>query len=328
MVNLMKTAVSYNSAQLKVSSRFKRTIRNVIKYRTLLLMVLPAIIYFLIFRYGAILGVVIGFQDFTPKAGRGFYESIMASPWVGLKNFKEFFTSMNGLNILRNTIVISLYKIIFGFPAPIILALLLNELRCERFKKTVQTITYLPHFISWVILAGILRIILSPDYGLIVPVFKALNMDVINIIGDARYFRGLLVVSDIWQGVGWGSIIYLAALSGLDSELYEAARIDGAGKFKQLIYITLPGIAPTIAIMLILRTGSILSVGFDQVFNLYNPAVYSVADIIDTHIYNAGIQRMRFSYTTAIGIFQSTIGFFMVLLTNFAAKALGQEGIV
>lgn len=306
----------------------KGLLYDIVKHRTILLMLLPTLLYFLIFRYGPILGLIIAFQDFTPQAGRGFYESILASPWVGFKYFEEFFTSMNGLIILRNTILISFYKIVFGFPAPIILALMLNEVRNMRYKKVLQTVTYLPHFISWVILAGIIRILFSPDYGLIVPIFEKLNIETINFLGDARYFRGLLVFSDIWQSMGWGTVVYLATLSGLDLQLYEAARIDGANRFKQLIHITIPGMAPTITIMLIMRTGTILNAGFDQVFNLYNPAVYSVADIIDTHIYYAGLTQMRFSYTTAVGFFQSLVGVMMVLGTNFFAKRLGQEGIV
>jgi putative aldouronate transport system permease protein len=302
--------------------------REIIRHRMLLLMVLPAFVYFLVFRYGPILGISIAFLDFKARVGRTFLQSILSSQWVGLGNFKEFLTSRTGVQIFGNTLLISLYKIAFGFPAPIVLALLLNEVHGSAFKRIVQTITYLPHFISWVILAGIIRMLLSPDFGLIVPVFRFLNIEVINFVGDSRYFRGLLVVSDIWQGVGWGSVIYLAALSTLDPQLYEAATIDGANRARQLLAITLPGIAPTIVVMLILRTGAILDAGFDQVFNLQNAAVLSVGDILDTHIYAAGIQQARFSYTTAVGMFKSVFGFLMVLSTNFVAKRLGQQGIM
>ena len=301
---------------------------RIVKHRVLLLMVLPAFIYLLVFRYGPIAGVYIAFIDFKAKIGQSFFQSILSSRFVGLEFFKEFLTSMTGLQILRNTIVISLYKIVIGFPAPIILALLLNEIRNPLFKRVVQTITYLPHFISWVILAGIIRMMFSPDFGVIVPVFRFFGVPVVNLIGDASYFRGLLVATDIWQGVGWGSIIYLAALAGLDPQLYEAAAIDGAGRLRQLFAVTLPGIASTIVIMLILRTGTILDAGFDQIFNLQNAAVLSVSDIIDTHIYSKGIQEARFSYTTAVGLFKSVFGLSMVLLTNFVAKRSGQQGVV
>jgi putative aldouronate transport system permease protein len=301
---------------------------QIVKHRALLLMVLPAFIYFLLFRYGPILGISIAFLDFKAKVGQTFLQSVARSPWVGLENFRDFLTSRTGLQILANTLLISVYKILFGFPAPIILALLLNEVRSGLFKRVVQSITYLPHFVSWVILAGIIRMILSPDFGLVVPVFRWLRIDVINFLGDTRYFRGLLVISDIWQGIGWGSVIYLAALSTLDPQLYEAATIDGAGRLRQLVAITLPGIASTIVVMLILRTGAILDAGFDQVFNLQNAAVLSVSDIIDTHIYSAGIQNARFSYTTAVGMFKSIFGLLMVVSTNFVAKRLGQQGIM
>jgi len=297
------------------------------RYKILMLMLLPTIIYFIVFRYGPIVGIVIAFQDYTPSAGQGFIRSIINSPFVGIKQFHKFFTSMNGLQVVINTVLISVYKIIFGFPAPIVLALLLNEVRQQHFKKVIQTISYLPHFISWVILAGILRIIFSPDTGVIVPIYKLLQIEPINFLGDPKYFRILLVVSDIWASVGWGSIIYLAALSNIDIQLYEAATIDGANRFQQLWHITLPSISSVIVIMFILRVGNILDAGFDQVFNLLNPAVVSVGEIIDTYVYSRGLLNMDFSYSTAVGVFKSLIGFGMVLGVNYIAKKLGQEGI-
>lgn len=302
--------------------------REIIRHRTLLLMLLPSFLCFAIFRYGPILGISVAFFDFRAKVGQTFFESIFSSPFVGLDHFRDFLTSMNGLRVLRNTIIISLSKLVFGFPAPIVLALMLNEVRSQKYKRTVQTISYLPHFISWVVLAGILRILLSPDFGLTVPVFQALGIPIINFIGDSRYFVGLLVLSDIWQGVGWGSVIYLAALAGLDPEQYEAARIDGASRYQQLLNITLPGLIPTIVVMLILRTGGILDAGFDQIFNMQNAAVLSTSDILDTHIYYAGIRDMRFGYTTAVGMFKSVIGLLMVFGTNAFAKRFGESGIM
>lgn len=324
----MQQTIKPNLQSILIKPKRKGLLKEIVKYRVLLLMLLPTLVYFVIFRYGPIFGIIIAFQEFTPQAGRSFFGSILESPFVGFKYFKEFFTSLTGIQVLRNTVIISFYKIAFGFPAPIILALLLNEMRNGRAKKVFQIISYLPHFISWVILAGILRIIFSPDYGIVIPLFNALNIPVINFLGDSRYFRGLLVASDIWQSIGWGSVIYLAAITNVDAEMYEAARIDGAGRFKQLIHITLPSISSTIVVMLILRTGSILNAGFDQVFNLYNPAVYAVGDIVDTHVFRAGIERMRFSYTTAVGLFQSFVGFILVLMTNYTAKRMGQDGII
>jgi putative aldouronate transport system permease protein len=310
------------------ATRWRRLLQEIRRHRTLLLMVLPALLYFVIFRYGPILGISIAFVDFKARVGQGFIQSVLRSPWVGLGNFHDFLTSRAGLQILANTLLISLYKIVFGFPAPIILALLLNEVRNAAFKRVVQSITYLPHFISWVVLAGIFRMLLSPDFGLTAALSRSVGFPALNLLGDTRYFRGLLVVSDIWQGIGWGSIIYLAALAGLDPQLYEAATIDGAGRMRQLWAITLPGIASAIVVMLILRTGSILDAGFDQVFNLQNDAVRSVSDILDTHIYRAGIQEARFSYTTAVGMFKSVFGLLMVLGMNYLARRFGQKGIL
>ena len=306
----------------------KRFWRSVVQHRVLLLMLLPAFLYFIVFRYGSIAGISIAFVDFKPKVGQTYLQSILNAPFVGLKYFSEFLTSRLGREVLNNTIVISFYKILFGFPAPILLALLLNELSAEKYKRTVQTITYMPHFISWVILAGIVRMVLSPDFGLLLPVFRALGMEPINFYGSSKYFRGLLVVTDIWREIGWGSIIYLAALSGLDPQLFEAARIDGAGRMRQVWHVTLPGIASTVVIMLILRMGTVMDAGFDQVFNLQNSAVLSVSEIIDTYIYKKGILESKFSFSAAIGVFKSAIGLVLVLATNFLAKRMGQEGIV
>ena len=298
------------------------------KNKLILLMLAPAFFYFIIFRYGPMIGLLIAFQDYSPIIGRNFFITIIKGKWVGLKYFELFFSNINALRALRNTILISLYKLLIGFPAPIILALILNEVRNLHFKKIVQTISYLPHFMSWVVLAGILRVIFSPDYGVIIPLFNMLNITHINFLGDSRYFRSLLVLSDIWQNTGWDSVIYLAALSSLDTELYEAARIDGANRWHQFLAITLPGIAPTIVIMFILRIGLILNAGFDQVFNLQNSAVNNVGDIIDTFVYRIGLLQAQYSYSTAIGLFKSMTGFILVLITNRIVKFLGYEGVL
>ena len=254
------------------------------KHHNLLLMLLPALLTFLIFRYGAMVGISMAFVDYKAKIGQSFMENIMSSPWVGLKFFKQFLGSMNGMQILGNTIIISLYKIIFGFPAPILLAILLNEISNQKFKRVTQTLTYLPHFISWVVLAGILRMVLSPDYGITVTISRFFGTTPINFLGEKKYFRGLLVLTEICREVGWGSIIYLAALTSIDPTLYEAAVLDGANRFQRICHVTIPCIVPTIVVMLILRTGTIMDAGFDQVYNMYNNSVRSVSEILDTYM--------------------------------------------
>lgn len=311
----------------KQKSRFALFIHSCVKHRNLLLMMLPALLTFLIFRYGAMMGISMAFVDYKARIGQSFLENVLNSKWVGLKHFESFLTSLNGIQVLQNTIIISLLKILICFPVPILLAILLNEVTSSGYKRVVQTITYLPHFISWVVLAGILRMVLSPDYGVTVAIADFFGAEPINFIGDKRYFRGLLVVTELWREMGWNSIIFLAALTGIDPGLYEAAVIDGANRFQRIINVTIPCMIPTIVIMLILRTGTIMDAGFDQVYNLYNSSVRSVAEILDTFIYEKGIINTKYSYTTAIGLFKSVIGLGMVLLTDQIAKKLGQQGV-
>lgn len=250
-------------------------------------------------------------------------DGIWGSPWVGLKWFENLFTASDFMNVLGNTLIISLYKLVFCFPAPLLLALLFNELRNQTFKRTVQTIVYLPHFISWVVISGLLVTLLSPSSGLI----SMFGMETSPLI-DPGTFRGLLVVSEIWKETGWETVIYLAAITSIGAEMYEAAKIDGAGRLQQILYITLPALKGTIAVLLILRTGKILSAGFDQVYNLYSPIVYDVADIIDTYVYRIGLSMGRFSLAAAAGLFQSVVGFILVLITNRVTKSLGEEGLM
>ncbi|MDF2671341.1 MAG: protein lplB, partial [Paenibacillus sp.] len=229
---------------------------------------------------------------------------------------------------MRNTIVISFYHIIFGFPAPIVLALIFNEIRISAFKKIAQTVSYLPHFLSWVVLAGILVTILSPTTGVVNQLFTLFGLDPIYFLGDSSYFRFSLIMSAIWKEVGWGTIIYLAALASVDPHLYEAAVVDGAGRWKQTLHITLPQIIPVIAIMFIFRIGGILDAGFDQILNLYHPAVYGVADILDTYVYRVGLGGMQYGFSTAVGVFKNVIAFALVLGTNYLVKKSGQEGLL
>jgi len=293
------------------------------KSKYLFLMLVPTLLWYAIFHYGPLYGVQLAFKDFSPIRG------IWGSPWVGLEHFKFlFFQSPDFLRIFRNTVLISLYNLVFGFPAPIILALLLNELRFKVFKRVAQSISYIPHFFSWVVLAGIITVMLSPSEGPVNYLLKMVGLEPIYFLADSQYFRSTLVATGIWKEIGWGTIIYLAALAGVDPTLYEAAKIDGASRAKQTWYITLPSILPVITIMFILSLGSILNAGFDQIFNLYNPAVYDVADIIDTYVYRAGILGAQFGLTTAVGLFKNIIGITLVLTTNYIVKKLGQEGVL
>lgn len=300
----------------------KRIGRDYAKNKYLLLLLFPVLIWYGIFAYGPMYGVQLAFKDFYIKEG------IWGSPWVGLKHFEYLFTASPQFpQIMKNTIIISFYQIIFGFPAPIILALLFNEIRASFFKKVAQTISYLPHFLSWIVLGGILVTLLSPSSGVVNHILGMFGFEPIYFLGSEKYFRFTLVISSIWKEVGWGTIIYLAALSSIDSQMYEAAVIDGANRWKQTIYITLPALMPVIAILLILRVGNVLDAGFDQIFNLYSPAVYGVADILDTYVYRIGLQEFQFSLTTAVGLFKNVVGLMLVLTANYFIKKMGQEGL-
>ena len=289
--------------------------------RYLYLFLVPVVLYFLIFRYLPMLGTVMAFQNF--KIARGIFDS----PWVGFKHFISLFSSTDFWGVLSNTVTFNIYLIAFGFPVPIILAILLNEIRSRYFKNAVQSILYIPHFISWIVLGGIFIGLLSPSSGIVNSMLTALGFKPVFFMADPGWWTVWFVISAIWQGAGWGTIIYLAAISGLDTEMYEAATIDGAGRFTQILRITLPSLMPTIAVMLILRTASIMDVGFEHVYALQNDAVRISTDVISTYVYRMGVQGGLFSYTTAVGLFQSVVGMLVVLATNRAIKAMGQDGL-
>lgn len=299
--------------------------QSLLKYKYLHLMILPCIVYYVMFHYIPMAGIVIAFKNYRGVVS-GF-AGIFEAPWIGLKNFEMFFGSIYFGRILRNTILISLYRIIFSFPMPIIYALLLNELRSHRFKRVVQTISYLPHFLSWVVISGLVVVLLSTDGGPINGLISALGGEPVFFLASNRHFRSILVISGIWQGVGWGSIVYLAAISGVSPELYESAELDGARRFQKMWHITLPSIKEIIAIYLILSVGRILSENFDQIYNLYSPAVYETADVFETYVYRSGVGEARFSYSAAVGLFKGVISFVLVILTNRAAKLMGSDGI-
>ena len=288
--------------------------------RSLYLLVLPVILFYVLFHYKPMYGAIIAFQDFNPRLG------VSGSDWVGFDQFIRFFTSPYFGRLVKNTLLLSVYGIIFGFPAPIILALLLNELKAMRFKKTVQTITYLPHFISLVVVTGIIKDF-TQSTGLINDIIVMFGGVRTSLIQNPALYRTIYIVSDIWQGIGWGSIIYLSALSGVDQQLYEAASIDGAGRWKQLIHVTLPGITPTIVVMLFMRMGQLLGTGYEKTILLYNEATYETADVIASYIYRVGILERNWSYSTAIGLFNSVINLALLIVTNKFSKRVSETSL-
>ncbi|MFD0867637.1 sn-glycerol-3-phosphate transport system permease protein ugpA [Chlamydia abortus] len=297
-------------------------LRRIWQLKALYFMLLPGVIYYLIFKYLPMYGVIIAFKDFSIVDG--IVKSPWADPWN--KHFLTFFESPYFYQLLRNTILISVYKLIFGIFPPIIMALLLNECRVRWFRSLVQTLTYMPHFLSWVIIYGILIALLSQSSGLINHWIKLLGGEAIPFMTSTAYFRSILVGSEIWQNLGWGAIIYLAAMSGIDPTLYEAARVDGASRLRMIWHITLPGIRSVIVMLFILNLGHILDAGFGQIYILYNLQVYPVADIIDTWVFRTGLLQLNFSLASAVGLFKSAIGLVLVLLSNKIARRWG-EGI-
>lgn len=295
--------------------------KNFKRDKYLLLLFLPCLIYYLVFKYGPIFGIVIAFKNYN------LFTGIMDSEWVGLKYFKMFIESPDFLSVISNTFLLGFYKLLFGFPAPIILALLINEVRRSFLKRFVQTVSYLPHFISNVIVAGIVVMFLSPTNGIVNNVLDAIGLNRITFMVEAEWFRTIYVASDIWQHVGWGTIIYLAALAAVDPQLYEAARIDGANRWKQTRHITLPGIAPAIVIILILDIGKILEIGFEKVFLLATPATYSNADIISTYVYRVGLTNANYSYASAIDLFTGMISFIFILSANRISRKVSDNSL-
>jgi putative aldouronate transport system permease protein len=283
-------------------------------------MMIPVIAYYVIFHYGPMYGAIIAFKDFTPVKG------ILGSDWVGLKHFEEFFGSYYFLRVLKNTVLISLYTLIFEFPAPIILALLINEVRRRYFKRVVQTITYMPYFISLVVICGIITDFTNAD-GLINRLFMLFGYDGQAMLQKPELFRPIYVLSEIWQRIGWESIIYIAALMSIDLEQYEAARIDGASRLKQMFYITLPGLVPVITIMFILRIGNLLNVGFEKIILLYNPITYETADVISTFVYRKGLLEFGWSYSSAVGLFNSVINLALLISANYISRKVNENSL-
>lgn len=295
--------------------------KELVTNRYLYLLAIPVLAYYIIFHYIPMYGVVIAFKQYDISLG------IMGSEWVGFKYFKDFFNSVYFYRVMRNTLVISLYSIIVGFPAPIIFALLLNEIKNTRFKKIVQTTTYLPHFISIVVVCGMIVDFFGVG-GIVTEILMRFGGSNMNYVGSNQTFRHVLVWTDVWQAVGWGSIVYLAALTSVDQQLYEAAIIDGASRWKQTWHITLPGIASTIIVMLIMKIGSLLSVGYEKIILLYGPTTKETAEVISSYVYQRGIgESMQLSYSTAVGLFQSIINLILLTVSNNLSKKFTDSGL-
>jgi putative aldouronate transport system permease protein len=292
------------------------------KYLPLYFLLIPGFLYLVIYRYLPMAGLVMVFKEYR------YHRTIWGSPWIGLENFRKLFESGSFGMIFSNTIIISLYKLVFGFSAPIIVALMLNEIKSIWVKRSIQTAIYLPHFISWVVVSNIIFMFFAPSSGIISKIYMNITGNVIDIMINPSTFRGLLVASDIWKEVGWGSIIYLAAITGIDPELYQAAIVDGANKRDMLWHITIPGIMMTIMTMFLLRVGSIMNVGFEQIFILQNSLVYNVSEVLDTYTYKLSFGQNQPAVGAAVGLFKGIIGLVLVLSTNKLAKILGQDGVL
>lgn len=292
---------------------------RIVAARWLLLMLLPGLALIIIFNYGPMYGMLMAFQDFQLTKG------IWGSPWVGFKHFEAFLNTPFATRALRNTLLISALKLAFGFPAPILLALIINEIRDGLFKRFSQTISYMPHFVSWIVFAALITGMLSPSTGAVNAVLKLIGIQPIYFMANPKWFMVVLIVSEIWKEIGWGAIIYLAALTDVDPTLYEAAIVDGASRIQRMIHVSVPLILPIASLMLILRLGGVMSAGFDQIFNMYNPQVYEAVDILDTYVYRTGLQQMQYSFASAVGFFKSVVGLILVVAVNEIARRMSDR---
>jgi putative aldouronate transport system permease protein len=325
---MTSTGLHQTHLPVKKHGRFRREFHRA---KFVYLMFLPVAVYYIIFSYLPMYGIIIAFQDYQP--GMGFFEG---ADFVGLKNFRELFSSPMFSKLIRNTLLLNLWELAIGFPAPIMLALMLNEVRSSKFKRTVQTISYLPHFIAMVVVIGILKDVLSSE-GLFNTIRQFVHVSLrgrplsdfkpvlyLNIPG---YFRPIYTLSGVWQGVGWGSILYLSTLTAIDPELYEAAEIDGAGRFRKMLHVTLPGISPTIIIMLIFAVGGLMSTGFEKLILLYQPLTYDVADTLGTYVYRKGLEETRYSFSTAVNLFTTVINFMLIITVNRISKSVSETSL-
>lgn len=313
----MNSLVKQNFSRQKKIRNFWKQCKD---SKFLLLFLLPAVIWYVIFCYTPMYGLIIAFKDYTISEG------IFGSKWVGLKHFNKMFNSPDFLSVLRNTLVISGLKMIFVYTSGLVLALIFNEVRTKKLKNLYQDISTIPNFLSWIIIGSFMRQVLSPSTGIVNVIIKLFGAEPIYFLANPKSFIPTLILSDVWQSAGWNAIIYTSAIAGIDLALYEAAVIDGASRWRRMWHITLPGIISVVIVMMIMNVGSILNAGFDQVFNLYNPTVYSVGDIIDTYVYRQGIGSLNYSYSTAVGLFKNVVGLILVMACNKIAQKFQQVG--
>lgn len=312
---MMNTAIQH-----KQESFGKRLLLNMKQHPWLYIMIIPALAYFIVFHYAPMYGVIIAFQDYKP------FKGISGSAWVGLKHFKDFINGPFFWRLLRNTLSINIGMLVFAFPLPIVFALLLNEVRCTWFKRVVQTVTYMPHFVSSVVVCGLMVIFCRSD-GILTYVLSFFGMPKSNLLTYKEYFQPLYIGMNIWQELGWDSIIFFAALTSIDATLYEAARVDGAGRWRQMWHITLPGIAPTIVILLILRIGNLMSLGWDRIYLLYNDMIMETADVISTYVYRTGMLQVQYSYATAVGLMNSIVNIILLVCANFVSRKVSDSSL-
>lgn len=304
-----------------VNTKKHKLLTKIWYYRHIYLFLLPAVVWYAVFKYYPMYGVLLAFKDFKYNLG------ITGSPWAGFRFFRDFLTDPVFYEVIRNTLSISFLKLAFGFPAPIFLALMLNEVIHSKFKRVVQTVSYLPHFVSWVVVVTLLQKMLSPNAGLINDIRTQMGLDPVYYMGKVELFYPLVVLSDVWKGIGWGSIVYLSSLTNIDPNLYEAAEIDGAGRWRKMVSITLPCLTPTISILLIFSLSGILSAGFEQIYLMQTPATLTLSEILDTYVLKMGILDGQFSYSTAIGLFSSLVGLILIVFVNWASKKLSDTSL-
>lgn len=309
-----------NNSALKKQSYFGALGKNIVRHKYAYMMIVPVLAFYIIFMYVPMYGAIIAFKDYSPAMG------VAGSPWVGLKHFVNFWNGIYFTRLLRNTLLISLYGLLFGFTIPILFALLLNELRSEKYKRLIQTVSYFPHFISLVVICGLVKTFTLTD-GIINDLIVLLGGERSSLLQRPELFRAIYTVSGLWQNIGWDSIIYLAALAGIDTQLYEACEVDGGRKLAKMLHITIPGILPTIVIMFILRIGQLLNVGYEKIILLYNPFTYETADIISSFVYRKGLLELNYSFSTAIGLFNSVINFILLLSVNALSRKVGDTSL-